>query len=394
MNRLNLEKIIYILIIIFFFFLFRRGGDTKYRITLLIIPLCFYYSWKIKKFIALETYKNIYISAFLYIGMLTLIFIFSKNKNGGRVEDLLGMTLYSIILFLALINISVSEKIYKMIFPLITFFSIESIIRGFLDLWKHKEQLEWYRLAGGSYTTIYAGEMGLFFIMGFLCILIYKNKYIKIAYIVYSFLILIIIYFTKSRNAMLMIPITIGSIFFIKNIKRGSIALILVFTLIGFIIKNPCNIEGFNRLSSISSLEKIKTDARVKIFKEGIIQGKNHLLLGEGFYKHKDEYLKLNDWEVNPHYHNIFIETFATQGVITLILYILFLFLLFKEMVKNYYKEKSNIKELKILPIGIFIFLILYGLAEPIFYFSKMYMILFTIISLSFIKIETKVSWI
>lgn len=392
MNKLNLEKIIYILTIIFFFFLFRRGGDTKYRIILLLIPLCFYYSWKIKKFKVLKTYRDIYISAFLYISMLILIFIFSKNKSGDRVDDLLGMTLYSIILFLALININVSEKMYTIIFPLITFFSVESIVRGFLDLWEHKDQVEWYRLAGRSYTTIYAGEMGLFFVIGFLCILIYKNRYIKMAYIVYSFLILIIIYFTKSRNAMLMIPITIGSTFFIKNIKRGSIAFILIFILIGFIVKNPYNIEGFNRLSSISSLEKIKTDARVKIFKEGIIQGKNHPLLGEGFYKHKDEYLKLNDWEVNPHYHNIFIETFATQGVITLILYVLFLFLLFKEMIKNYYREESKIKELKILPIGIFIFLILYGLAEPIFYFSKIYMILFTIISLSFIEVETKVS--
>ncbi|MGL5961172.1 MAG: O-antigen ligase family protein, partial [Cetobacterium sp.] len=57
--------------------------------------------------------------------------------------------------------------------------------------------------------------------------------------------------------------------------------------------------------------------------------------------------------------------------------------------VKNYFSEKNNlIKDIKFLTIGVFTFGLLYGLAEAIFYFTKIYMMLFTIISINFINVE------
>ncbi|MGL5963392.1 MAG: O-antigen ligase family protein, partial [Fusobacteriaceae bacterium] len=82
-------------------------------------------------------------------------------------------------------------------------------------------------------------------------------------------------------------------------------------------------------------------------------------------------------------------ETFATQGLITLILYLLFLSSIIFYSVKNYFSEKtSSIKNIKFLTIGVFIFGMLYGLAEAIIYFTKIYMMLFTIISINFINVE------
>ena len=91
------------------------------------------------------------------------------------------------------------------------------------------------------------------------------------------------------------------------------------------------------------------------------------------------------------HYHNIFIETAVTQGVLTLIVYIAFLTTLFIRMLKNYFKEDDRLKRyIKLYALAVFIFSILYGLFEPIFYFEKIYQLIFTIIAISFIIDDTK----
>ncbi|WP_304206449.1 O-antigen ligase [Fusobacterium perfoetens] len=393
LKNLSLEKVIYILNIIFFIFLFRRGGDSKYKLAIILIVICFFYGYKIGNLKILKKYKGIYISSLAYLSILFLVFLFTKNKGSERIDELLGMSLYSIILFLSLINIELSSKIYKLVIPIISIFSLGAIIRGLEDMYIHKENLAWYRLAGGTYTTIYAGEIGIYFILGILAMLVYKKMYVKLLYIIYICLSLLIIYYTKSRNTMLMLPLALAIIYFLKDRKKGIIVMIGAFLFMGFLIKNPCQIKGIDRLASISSIEKIKKDARFEIFKLGLIKGKENLIIGEGFYKHKDELFKLKNSNIpdQPHYHNIFIETFATQGIIALIMYILLLINIFINMIKNYYQEKDKeIQLLRLLPIGVFIFSILYGMAEPIFYFTKLYMVLFTVVSLNFIKIKVE----
>lgn len=388
-KNISIEKIVYLLLGIFYFFLFRRGGDTKYRIAWLLTITIGMYLYKYRDFKIMKEYKKIYIIGFVYMGLLFFNFIMSENKTGERLNSLLGMSIYSIGLFLILINFKVERKIYKILLMVMSFFSIGSLMRGMADLYLHIDKLKWYRLAGRTYTTIYAGELGIYFFIGIIAIFVYKNKYLKLGYMIYTLIALILIYYTKSRNTMLMLPVTLAILYFIKNRKQGIKTGIILVLFLAFLLKNPYQIKGLNRLSSISTIEKVKDDIRVDIFKEGIKKGKENLLLGEGFYKHLDTPFDVNRGAKHPHYHNIFIETFATQGIINLIAYISFLLSILYYMIKNYlYEKDEEIKKIRLIPIGVFIFIILYGLAEPVFYFTKVYMVLFAILVLNFIRIE------
>ena len=94
--------------------------------------------------------------------------------------------------------------------------------------------------------------------------------------------------------------------------------------------------------------------------------------------------------EAVDHYHNIFIETAVTQGLFTSVIYVLFLITLFIRMLKNYFKENDRLKRyIKLYATAVLIFSTLYGLFEPIFYFEKIYQLIFTIIALSFIIDDT-----
>lgn len=388
-KNINLEKIIYTLLMLFYFFLFRRGGDTKYRIAWLLIFTMGLYLYRFRDFELVKKYKKMYVISLIYIGVLFFNFFMSENRAGERMNVLLGMTIYSIGLFLMIINFKIEKKIYKILLLVMSFFSIGSLVRGIEDLYLHLDKLNWYRLAGRTYTTIYAGELGVYFFLGVLAIFIYKNKYLKLGYIIYTLITLVLIYYTKSRNTMLMLPITLAILYFIKNKKRGIQIGIVLFLFLGFLLKNPYQIKGINRLSSISSIEKVKNDIRIDIFKEGISKGKENLILGEGFYKHLDEPFDVKRGAEHPHYHNIFVETFATQGIINLVVYVSFLFLTLYYMIQNYIKEKDEeIRKFRLLPIGVFIFITLYGLAEPIFYFTKVYMVVFSILIFNFIELK------
>ena len=78
-----------------------------------------------------------------------------------------------------------------------------------------------------------------------------------------------------------------------------------------------------------------------------------------------------------------------------MIVYIIFLITLFIRMLNNYFKEDNRLKRyIKLYTLAVFIFSILYGLFEPIFYFEKIYQLIFTIIAISFIidDSENKIS--
>lgn len=389
LKKINLERITPIIGIIYLFFLFKRGGDTKYIFSFLLIIISILYMLK-NKFETVKEYKYLYIFGFLYLICLGITFQFSTiNKGNGRIADLLGMTLYSIVFFLCSININLDLKKYSKIILIISFFSLGALYRGLMEIYTHWNQLDYYRISGRTYTTIYAGEIGIYIIIGVISIFIYKNIYLKIGYMFYTVLSIFVLFYTKSRNSMLMIPLALALTYFIKNIKKGSIIVLTTLLCSALIIKNAEKIEGLERLSSISTIKKIEEDARVQLFKKGIENGVDNILMGEGFYKHKESTIVGDRNERNPHYHNTFIETFATQGIGTLISYVLFLLFLFYYMIKNYIFEKCNqVKKIKLLVIGIGIFSYLYGMAEPIFYFTKLYIVLFTVMSIGFIKMK------
>lgn len=376
-EKISLEKLTLISGFLYIFFLMRRGGDTKFifALALMVISLFFIYKDKGRKIIE---NKGLYISGLIYFSLLTWSFLLNEITL-DRITAYLGMGLYSVIFLLLGINLEIKEKYFKYIIPLISFFSLGSLYRGLQDIYLHSSKLSYYRISGKTYTTIYAGEIGIYFFIGLISIFIYKKWYLKLGYTLYTVITLVLVYFTKSRNAMLMIPLTIGVLLIIKYGKKGLLYFSLVLALAFGLVKYSSHINGFKRLSTISSVEKIKKDARYKIFKEGIQLGLKNPLTGVGFKEYNRKNLIETKVEKVSSFHNIYIETFATQGILNLLVYIIFIAFIFIKLLKKYFKDRDK---KNIITMGILIYMLLYGLAEPVFYFEKVYELLFTILTI------------
>ena len=289
-----------------------------------------------------------------------------------------------------LLNYKLDNKYVKYILPLLIIISLPAMYKGALDFYKHYSELGWYRIEGASYTTKYAAEVGIYLLLGIFSFAYYKKIYIRLLLLPYILTNLGLILSTQSRNTFIAIPLTIIFLYTVVDWKKGIIILLILLGGLGILFKSNYNIANINRIkSSISTVEKVKVDARYIIFLDGIEKAKNHIFIGEGFFKYKGG--KLNTpIEVTDHYHNIFIETAITQGIFTLIVYIAFIMTLFIRMLKNYFKENDRLKRyIKLYATAVLIFSTSYGLFEPIFYFEKIYQLIFTIIALSFIIDDT-----
>ena len=388
------EQLIAFSMLVYLYFLSRRGGNSKDIVSILIMIFTLIYSYKegIKRYL---TYKKEIIISILYIILVVLSYIILDDKGGDRFYTFSHATLFSVGFMIVLLNYKLNNKYIKYILPLLLIISLPSMYKGIVDFYKHYNEISWYRLEGNTYTTKYAAELGMYLLLGIFSIIYYKKIYIKLLLIPYIFINLWLIFLTQSRNTFIAIPLAIIFLYTIVDWKKGIIILLILLCGITILFKYNHNIANINRIkNSISTVEKIKVDARYIIFLDGIEKAKNHFFIGEGFFKYRGG--KLNTpIEITEHYHNIFIETAVTQGVFTLIVYITFLITLFIRMLKNYFKEDDRLKRyIKLYALAVFIFSILYGLFEPIFYFEKIYQLIFTIIAISFIvdDNESKIS--
>ena len=379
------EQLIAFSMLVYLYFLSRRGGNSKDIVSILIMIFTLIYSYKegIKRYL---TYKKEIIISILYIILVVLSYIILDDKGGDRFYAFSHATLFSVGFMIVLLNYKLNNKYIKYILPLLLIISLPSMYRGIVDFYKHYNVITQYRIEGNTYTTKYAAELGMYLLLGIFSIVYYKKIYIKLLLIPYIFINLWLIFLTQSRNTFIAIPLTIIFLYTIVDWKKGIIILLILLCGITILFKYNHNIANINRIkNSISTVEKIKVDARYIIFLDGIEKAKNHFFIGEGFFKYRGG--KLNTpIEITEHYHNIFIETAVTQGVFTLIVYITFLITLFIRMLKNYFKEDDRLKRyIKLYALAVFVFSILYGLFEPIFYFEKIYQLIFSIIAISFI---------
>lgn len=381
----NIQKIINILAICYFFFLSRRGGDTKDKLAILLVFSIFTNSIKLNNYKKYLLYKKEIFIGIVYIFFVSISFFLSTSKEEDRFYTYTHATFFSIGFFLLVLNYSLNKNYLKYIIPILFLISIPSVFNGMKDLYFHYDILKNYRISGYTYTTVYALEIGIYFIITFFSFLYYRNKYLKLLFLIYLGIISILIIGTQSRNTFLMLPISLVLITFIKNYKKGILVLLILVIFSFLMAKSPLKIKNVERIKiSITSIEKIKKDARYLLFKEGLELSKNNIIKGDGFFKYKGKNIKSNAIEAYQHYHNIFIETAVTQGILALLSYIIFLFTLFYRLVKNYFIENNELKKnIKLMTVVIFIFSHLYGLAEPIFYFEKIYQLIFTIIAIS-----------
>ena len=384
------EQLIAFSMLVYLYFLSRRGGNSKDIVSILIMIFTLIYSYKegIKRYL---TYKKEIIISILYIILVVLSYIILDDKGGDRFYAFSHATLFSVGFMIVLLNYKLNNKYIKYILPLLLIISLPSMYKGIVDFYKHYNEISWYRLEGNTYTTKYAAELGMYLLLGIFSIIYYKKIYIKLLLIPYIFINLWLIFLTQSRNTFIAIPLAIIFLYTIVDWKKGIIILLILLCGITILFKYNHNIANINRIkNSISTVEKSKVDARYIIFLDGIEKAKNHFFIGEGFFKYRGG--KLNTpIEITEHYHNIFIETAVTQGVFTLIVYITFLITLFIRMLKNYFKEDDRLKRyIKLYALAVFVFSILYGLFEPIFYFEKIYQLIFSIIAISFIIDDNK----
>ena len=386
-NKKNnfLNGLIILSMLVYLFFLSRRGGDTKDVLSIFIMFLIFIYSFKngVKGYLM---HRRDIIIGILYLVLVTISYIIVDEKGDDKFYTFLHTTIYSIGFMLVLLNYKLEDRYTKYILPLMLFISIAPIYKGIIDLYKNFDNITFYRIAGDTYTTRYAAELGIYLLLGFFSFFYYKKIYVKILLACYTLITLMLTFFTQSRGAFLAVPLTIILIFTILDWKKGLIAIIITLGLAFSLFKYSNKIRVIDRIeSSIMTKEKIKKDARYTIFSDGIKEAKNYPIIGKGFFFYKGQKLHSAGENID-HYHNNFIETAVTQGLLTLSIYIIFLINLLISLLKNYFSEKDTLKKyIKLLAISVFLFINFYGFIEVSFYFEKIYQLVFTIIAISFI---------
>lgn len=386
-NKKNnfLNGLIILSMLVYLFFLSRRGGDTKDVLSIFIMFLIFIYSFKngVKGYLM---HKRDIIIGVLYLILVTISYVIVDEKGDDKFYTFLHTTIFSIGFMLVLLNYKLEDKYIKYILPTLLLISVPSIYKGIIDAYKNLDILQYYRIVGDTSTPKYAAEIGIYLLLGFFSFFYYKKIYVKILLACYTLITLMLTFFTQSRGAFLAVPLTIILIFTILDWKKGLIAIIITLGLAFSSFKYSNKIRVIDRIeSSIMTKEKIKKDARYTIFSDGIKEAKNYPIIGKGFFFYKSQKLHSAGENID-HYHNNFIETAVTQGLLTLSIYIIFLINLLISLLKNYFSEKDILKKyIKLLAISVFLFINFYGFIEVSFYFEKIYQLVFTIIAISFI---------
>ena len=383
-----LNNLIVVSMLVYLFFLSRRGGDTKDIISIFIMFLIAIYSFKngIKGYLI---HKRDIIISVIYLILVSISYFIVDDKGNDKFYVFSHATIFSVGFMLVLLNYKLEDKYIKYVLPILLLISIPSIYNGIIDTYKNLDIISTYRIVGNTSTPKYAAEIGIYLLLGFFSFFYYKKIYIKILLACYTIITLMLAFFTQSRGAFLAIPATIILIFTILDWKKGLIAAIVTFTLVFSLFKYTSKTDKImvvNRIErSIMTKEKIEKDARYTIFLDGIKEAKNYKIIGKGFFFYKGQKLHSANEKID-HYHNNFIETAVTQGLLTLSVYIIFLINLFMSMLKNYLKENNRLKKyIKLFAISTFVFINFYGLIEVSFYFEKIYQLVFTIIAISFI---------
>ena len=160
-------------------------------------------------------HKRDIIIGILYLVLVTISYVIVDEKGDDKFYTFTHTTIYSIGFMLVLLNYKLEDRYTKYILPLMLFISIAPIYKGIMDLYKNFDNISSYRIAGDTYTTRYAAELGIYLLLGILSFLYYKKVYIKILLTCYMIIVLTLISFTQSRNDFLVIPIILIFIFII-----------------------------------------------------------------------------------------------------------------------------------------------------------------------------------
>lgn len=139
---------------------------------------------------------------------------------------------------------------------------------------------------------------------------------------------------TASRQVLLLQVPFIAILLFIRYIKNASITnkiLFVIVALLLFFLSYNSIIEKYEDSTLHQRMEmKIDEDTRIKLLKDAFRVGIEHFPIGVG----PDNYVV---YSYNKHFsHNVYIELFANEGIVGLVLYLWLMVLFMKNQVRRY----------------------------------------------------------
>ncbi|MEH1738770.1 O-antigen ligase family protein [Fusobacterium varium] len=376
-----LIKIISIMTIIYIFFLIRKGNE-RYIIDVILAIITLFTAFRINE----KNKVNKWLSFYL-IGYVLLMGLSLYKTNGKNFQLFFRISFHIYILFLCFTQIKIEEKIYKNLIFIISFFSLIILFKG-LEEWSANNFSLYYRVKGWSYPTIFTIEIGTYNLISFFSIFYYKNRILKFSSLIIFVFSLFILLGTNSRVTIILIPIIIiGVVLFFYGSKIRKRDIIIIMSLI-FLLQISSFEKRFYRLKSLSTIENIKKETRIKIYIKGMEDFKNNNYRSLGFNFYENKKINVIKGEENPHLHNNILEILVTQGALALVFYLLLNFYLLKEMLK---KLKTLVprsqKFMLYLGITLNIFINLSGLVDSNIYFIKTNQLIFFIYALSLCKV-------
>lgn len=384
------DNIVILLGILYFFFLSRRGGDSKYRVAFILSLLGLFQYYKDKFIIREKILKINAILGFGYVLLLSLIYYFTEDKF-NKLERFLSLTYFSIVFSFFIGKLTLKRSLLDKILPLILLMTVPSIVRGIREIIANTDKLLYYRIHGGVYTTVYAGEIGLYIIVGIILFSYYEKWYFKFLMLGYIGINGVIIYFCKSRNGVISVFLTLAILILCKNIKKGIVGIVILGAILFGTLKLAENSNYVKRVGNLTSIEKIEKESRVPIYIRGIKLAKENIYTGQGFYNHlNNEYIVVETGEHITHFHNNFIELSITQGVLMSLLYFSYFVALIIYFIKKIKLKDGIIQLYSYLALGSIIFYQAYGLFDSSIYMPKLIDLTFLFITLGIISTQNK----
>jgi len=362
----------------------------------LIIAFSFFLLYILKEF-RLINYKLRDIDLILYISFLYIIFSIFFTTNLKVCISILVLLLENITLYymVSIFCASNFEKLWKLVaYAYIGY--ILSILGGFYQFIEvslgnfypylpfskglKPESISYailFPLYGGNRIISTMDEpntFGAFVGVGLIFIISYiiNIKKFRLVHYIWSIIAIIVLFSTGSRSSAIALIISIITLIIIsrRNEKKTTIIYIIIF-MTGFIlitsyfpkINQTLDQIFFRRVQDLISPSSTGISSHAWIIKEGLAVFKHKnlaLIFGTGFGDYIYEYSGSLTGGTGA--HNVFMLTLVEQGVIGLLLLLLFIFKLFKQaffiLKKTHKSDTPRFKALGVSLFSVFIFLI------------------------------------
>lgn len=387
---LTRDNIVVLLGIFYLFFLSKRGGDSKHKVAFILSILGLFQYYKDKFIIKEKILKINAIFGVVYVVLATLIYYFTEDKIGKN-EVFLSLTYFSVIFSFLIGRLNLKRNLIDKISPLILLMTVPGILRGIKEILENVDKLLYYRIHGGGYTTIYAGEIGLYIIIGVILFFYYEKWYFKLLMLGYIGINGMIIYFCKSRNGVISVFLTLAILILCKNLKKGIVCIVVLGMILFGSLKLAENSKYISRIGNLVSIEKIEKESRVPIYIRGAKMIKENVYKGQGFYNYlNNRYVVEETGEHIIHFHNNFIELSITQGLMTCLFYFSYFTTFIIYFIKKIQFEDKIVQLYSYLALGSIVFYQAYGLFDSSIYMIKLTDLTFLFITLGVILTSKK----